>query len=245
MRSLITICWLFLLITTALAGSKAITYEIEGRQYLGYYVSPAKNAPLILLIHDWDGLNDYEIKRSEMLAQMGYAVFAADLFGKGVHPQTVEEKRRLTGELYANRDRMRTLLQGALKTAEDQGANIWNAVAIGYCFGGTAVLELARSGADLRGFVIFHGGLKTPEGQDYSRTLGKILVFHGTADKNVPMEDFGALARELEKANVPHEMTTYGGAPHAFTVFGSSNYRKDVDKKSWRRFVEFLQETFD
>ncbi len=89
---------------------------------------------------------------------------------------------------------------------------------------------------------IFHGGLKTPEGQDYSRTKGKLLILHGTADANVTMEQFGKLAGELEEKGISHEMITYSGAPHAFTVYGSSRYREDADKKSWKRFKEFLEE---
>jgi len=119
------------------------------------------------------------------------------------------------------------------------------AVAAGYCFGGAAVLELARAGADLREFVTFHGGLSTPEGQDYSSARGRVLVLHGTADSAVTMDQFAALARELEAAGVPHEMTTYGGAKHAFTVFGGDRYDGNADKMSWRRFTAFLEDLFD
>jgi dienelactone hydrolase len=243
MRPFIALIMLFSLAAPAGAAGKAVTYQINGEPYEGYYVSPAPNAPLMLLIHDWDGLNDYEIKRSEMLAGMGYAVFAADLFGKGVRPAAMEERQRLTGALYKDRARMRSLLQGALAAASEQGANSKNAVAVGYCFGGSAVLELARFGADLKGFVSFHGGLTTPEDQDYSKTRGKVLILHGTADTSVTMEHFAALAVELEKAGVAHEMITYSGAPHAFTVFGGDRYRKDADEKSWKRFSDFLVET--
>ncbi len=112
---------------------------------------------------------------------------------------------------------------------------------MGYCFGGAAVLELARAGADLKGFATFHGGLGTPQGQDYSKTRGEILVMHGTADSAITMDDFAELASELERTGIKHEMITYSGAPHAFTVFGSSRYREDADRKSWSRFSEFLQ----
>ena len=95
----------------------------------------------------------------------------------------------------------------------------------------------------MKGFVTFHGGLKTPEGQDYSKAKGKYLILHGTADKNITMDQFAALANEFEQYGVDNEMTTYGGAPHAFTVFGEDRYREEADKKSWRRFLEFLKET--
>jgi dienelactone hydrolase len=180
-----------------------------------------------------------------MLADMGYAVFAVDLFGAGVRPTEVKDKRQHTGELYKDRNKMRALLQAALETAKSKGANINNTVVMGYCFGGAAVLEFARSGADMKGFVTFHGGLKKPAGQDYSKTKGKLLILHGTADKNVTMDQFARLATELEEEGVPHEMITYSGAPHAFTVFGDQRYRKDADQKSWKRFSEFLTETLD
>jgi dienelactone hydrolase len=147
--------------------------------------------------------------------------------------------------LYKDRDKMRSLLQAALATAKSKGANVHNAVAMGYCFGGAAVLEFARSGADLKGFVTFHGGLSTPEGQDYSKTKGKLLILHGTADTAITMDQFAKLATELEEKGVSHEMITYGGAPHAFTVFGEDRYREDADKKSWKRFTEFLGETLN
>jgi dienelactone hydrolase len=224
------------------AAGNPVHYEVNGSQYEGYYSSPSDKAPLVLLIHDWDGLTDYELKRTAMLNDLGYAVFAADMFGKGVRPTEREDKRRLTGELYKDRAKMRALLHGALETAVAQGADRTHAVAIGYCFGGAVVLELARSGADLKGFVSFHGGLETPEGQGYQETKGQLLILHGTADTAVSMEMFAELAEELEEAGIRHEMITYSGAPHAFTVFGSKRYREDADRKSWKRFTEYLQE---
>lgn len=227
------------------AAGKHLSYQVNGQDYEGYYVSPGGNVPLVLLIHDWDGLTDYEVKRADMLASMGYAVFAADLFGAGVRPTEVKDKRQHTGELYKDRQKMRALMNGALETAASQGADTGKAVAMGYCFGGAAVLELARSGADLKGFATFHGGLKTPRGQDYSAARGEILVMHGTADTAITMDQFAALAAELEAAGVQHEMITYSGAPHAFTVFGSERYREDADRKSWARFGEFLSERLE
>ena len=227
---------------SALGAGKAVTYQVDGSDYEGYYVSAGDTAPLVLLIHDWDGLTDYEVKRAEMLADMGYSVFAADLFGAGVRPKEVKDKRQHTGELYKDRTKMRALMNGALDKAATLGGNRGNAVAMGYCFGGAAVLELARSGADMKGFASFHGGLKTPAGQNYGNTSGKILVMHGTADTAITMDQFAGLATELEAAGVKHEMVTYSGAPHAFTVFGSPRYRKDADSKSWKLFGEFLDE---
>jgi dienelactone hydrolase len=225
---------IFIMLASSAYGTEgtAVTYEVDGKPYEGYFISPSPKAPLILLIHDWDGLTDYEIKRAGMLADMGYAVFAADLFGAGIRPTEVTDKRQHTGELYKDRKKMRSLMEAALDEAKSRKADVKNAVAMGYCFGGAAVLELARSGADMKGFVTFHGGLSTPEGQDYSGTKGTLLILHGTADANITMGQFAELAAELEGNGVSHEMITYSGAPHAFTVFGSSRYREDADRKS-------------
>ncbi len=243
MRILYILMLVAILSTTAAAAGKAVSYQANGNSYEGYFITPGAGAPLVLLVHDWDGLTDYEIKRAGMLAEIGYAVFAVDLFGAGVRPTAEADKRRHTAELYGDRNKMRSLLNAALEAAKAQGADTANAVAMGYCFGGAAVLELARSGAELKGFVAFHGGLTTPEGQDYAQTKGKLLILHGTADTSVTMEHFAWLAAALEEKGVSHEMITYGGAPHAFTVFGTDRYREDADKKSWRRFGEFLSET--
>jgi len=243
MNYIFTLFFLFFLSSSAIGSGNPVLYQVNGKVFEGYYVSPFPDAPLILLIHDWDGLTDYEVKRANMLADLGYAVFAADLFGTGVRPTEVIDKRQHTGELYKDREKMRNLMRGALEAAKSRGANVNNAVATGYCFGGAAVLELARSGEDLKGFVTFHGGLSIPEGQDYSQAKGRLLIMHGTADENITMDDFAKLAVELEGKKVPHEMITYGGAPHAFTVFGDDRYREDADKKSWNRFTKFLGET--
>ena len=125
---------------------------------------------------------------------------------------------------------MRALLSGALDTAKANGGNASNAVSMGYCFSGAAVLEMARSGADMKGFVSFHGGLKTPQGQDYKSTKGPLLVLHGSADKIISLDDFISLTKELETTGVDNEMIAYSGARHAFTVIGSQRYHEEAEK---------------
>ena len=226
-----------------LANGKFVTYEVDGKKYEGYYSSPSKDAPLVYMVHDWDGVTDYEVKRAQMLSDMGYATFAVDLFGKDVRPTETAQKKKLTGSLYKDREKMRALLNAGLETAKKEGANINNAIGVGYCFGGAAILEMARSGVELKKFIPFHGGLTTPKGQDYSKTKGEIVVFHGSADKSVSMQDFANLTVELETAGIAHEMHTYSGAPHAFSVIGSNRYHKRADESSWARFSEVLDET--
>lgn len=224
---------------SAIAGESKI-YNVNGSDYEGYWASVDDNAPLVLLVHDWDGLTDYEIKRAQMLNNLGYNVFAVDLFGKGIRPTKIEDRRQHTSELYKDRNKLRALMQGGLDFASSLTKNSANTVVMGYCFGGAAVLESARAGMDVKGFVTFHGGLSTPEGQTYEETKAPILVLHGTADSAITMDQFADLATELEAQQVNHEMITYSGAPHAFTVFDSPRYRKNADEKSWKRFTEFL-----
>jgi dienelactone hydrolase len=243
MKYVFTLFFVLIFSSTAIAAGEFVSYEVNGEPYEGYFVSPSPNAPLILLIHDWDGLTNYEVKRANMLADLGYAVFALDLFGAGVRPTEVTDKRQHTGELYKNREKMRALMKGALNAAKSRGANIENAVVVGYCFGGAAVLELARSGAELKGFATFHCGLKTPQGQNYAKTKGEVLIMHGSADSAITMDQFADLAKELQSAGVAHEMISYGGAQHAFTVFGGNRYQETADIKSWKRFTEFLADT--
>jgi dienelactone hydrolase len=235
-----------LMVTLVFGGKpqgKHIIYKIDGKKYEGYFVSPSASAPLVIIIHDWDGLTSYEQQRADMLAELGYAAFAADLYGAGVRPTEFKDKHARATALYQDRGEMRARIKGALRAAKDHKADVTNAALIGYCFGGAATLEGARAGMDLKAFVAFHGGLDTPEGEDYTQTKGEILILHGSADQSVSMEDFANLANELEKAGVSHEMISYSGAPHAFTVFDSERYREDADRKSWKRFIQFLEET--
>ncbi len=225
------------------AFANNITYKIDGKDYEGYYTSPSKNAPLVYMVHDWDGINDYEIKRAKMLNELGYAVFAVDLYGKGIRPTELEDKKAITKSLYDNRDEMRKRLNAGFEEAKKLGLNTQNSVGMGYCFGGSSILEFARSGENLKAFIPFHGNLATPSGQDYKNAKGKIIVFHGSADTVVPFSEFSSLAVELENSGLDHEMITYSKAPHAFSVFGAKSYREDADKKSWKRFTEVLEET--
>ena len=231
--------------TASAITSKNITYTVDNQAFKGYYAKSDKpNAPFILLIHDWDGVTDYERKRANMLANEGYNVFAADMFGAGIRPTAMEDKKRLTGELYDDRNKMRSLLAAALNVGQQQGNNVQEGVTMGYCFGGTVALELARSGFPQKAFVPFHGAFDIPAGQNYDDTKGEILVFHGSADESVSLESFTALAKTLEAAKVPHEMVTYSNARHAYTVFDSDRYDARADQRSWKRYMDFLEEEY-
>jgi dienelactone hydrolase len=162
-----------------------------------------------------------------------------DLFGVNAKLEGFDDYRRETGKLYKNRSEFRERIsKGIEATSNDTVRN----VLAGYCFGGAAVLEGARAGFSLDGFVSFHGGLATPEGQNYLNTQGTILLLHGSADPVSGMDDLAGLLNELTAAGVEHTARIYGGARHSFTVQGSRDYLEDADKKSWQAFLEFLSE---
>ncbi|MBD3634909.1 MAG: dienelactone hydrolase family protein [Methylophaga sp.] len=234
---------LALLLLSAQLSAEPVTYSYQDQRYQGYYLADKADQPLVLLLHDWNGLTDYEIKRAHMLSEQGYAVFAADLFGAGIRPTKDEDKRQHTGELYQDRAKMRGLIEAALKQAETLGADISNAVLMGYCFGGAGALEMARAGAEYRGFVSFHGGLATPEGQDYKKAQGALLILHGAADRHISLDDFNQLAKQLEQEHDNYEMIAYGGARHAFTEWNDDRYHAEADRRSWQRFLNFLEHT--
>lgn len=226
----------------AFAG-ETVDYQINGKGYTGYFAraeGPARG--LVLIIHDWDGLTGYEMKRADMLAQMGYDAFAVDLYGKGNRPVETAAKKAETAKLYKDRETMRKrILAGLAEARKRSGKGV---VVMGYCFGGAAVLELARSGQaeGVKGYATFHGGLATPEGQSYKAGTAPIFIAHGGADASITMDQVAKLAQELEAAGITYEIEIYSGAPHAFTVFGESRYQERADKKSWAAFQDFLKE---
>ncbi|MDF7808530.1 dienelactone hydrolase family protein [Pontiellaceae bacterium B12219] len=232
---LIGICLLF----AAWVCADSVVYEIEDAAFEGFIENAGADAPMVLLIHDWDGLTEYEIKRAGMLRELGYSVFAIDLYGQGVRPTAIADRKKCMSMLTEDRPKMQAYMEGALEFAKSQGLNTENCVAMGYCFGGTAVLELARSGADLKGFATFHGGLGLPEGQDYSKVSGEYLIMHSITDGMAP---FSELAEGLEKAGVGAQLICYTGAPHGWTVFDSPRYAEKQDGESWALFVQFLND---
>jgi len=243
MKFLLTTLAALCFASSAWAG-EAVTYEVDGAAYEGYHADAGEDAKgLVLIIHDWDGLTDYERQRADMLAEMGYDAFAVDLYGKGNRPVETGAKKAETEKLYNDRETMRALILAGLDEARRRGGG--DAVVMGYCFGGAATLELARSGQaeNIVGYASFHGGLSTPEGQSYSADTPPILIAHGGADRLISMDAAAQLSRELEEAGVTYEIEVYSGARHAFTVFGSDRYQARADQKSWASFNTLLANT--
>lgn len=225
--------------TPALAED--VAYDVGGEAFTGYWAGAEAPKGLVLIVHDWDGMTDYERKRADMLAAMGYDAFALDMFGNDTPIETVDHRRAATGALYQDRDRMRMLLSAGIEQARAR-AGEGDMVVMGYCFGGAVTLEMARSdmAGMAAGFATFHGGLSTPEGQGWDGDEPPVLVLHGGADTSITMEDVATLSSEMEAAGNAYRIEVYSGAPHAFTVFGSERYREEADTESWQAFSDFL-----
>ncbi|KAA0010396.1 dienelactone hydrolase family protein [Billgrantia pellis] len=225
-------------------AGEAIVYEVGDEPFEGYFTGADGDARgTILIVHDWDGLDDYERQRADMLAEQGYDAFAIDLFGQNQRPETVEERQEATSALYSDRERMRELTLAGLAQAREQEA-AEEVVIMGYCFGGAVALEIARSGEaeNVAGYVSFHGSLATPEGQEWPEEVPPLLIAHGAADESVTLEDVATLVEELEAIEATYEVEIYSGAPHAFTVFDGERYQERADKKSWAAFMTYLGE---
>lgn len=235
--------------TTATAGIEADYHsytvgETEFEGYVAYNSDLETSKGTVLIVHDWDGMTDYEERRAEMLAALGYTAFAIDVYGADENPQSIDENRALSGALYSDRELFRERLMGSIMEAANIPGATDQAVIMGYCFGGAAVLEAARAGADLAGFVSFHGGLGTPEGQSYAETGAPVMLFHGSADPVSGMADLAGLLDQLQEAGVEHDAQVFGGARHSFSVWGSNDYDLDADQGSWDGLQRFLDETF-
>ena len=211
-----------------------------------------KPVPGVLVVHQWMGLTDYEKTRCRQLAELGYVALAVDVYGKGIRPDTMQDAAKQAGIYKNDRELYRRRLNLGLQQLRAQTSVSTNQiVAIGYCFGGTGVLELARSGAEISGVVSFHGGLDSPEPEAGKKIKCKILVCHGADDPFVPAADIEAFKAELNRAKIDWQMDIYSGAVHSFTqpMAGNDNsrgaaYNEKADKRSWTAMKSFFGELF-
>jgi dienelactone hydrolase len=208
--------------------------------------------PGVLVVHQWLGPTDYERRRAEMLARLGYVAFCADIYGKGIRPQNPTEAGAQASKYKSDRQLLRARVNAGLDALRQQPlVDAKRVAAIGYCFGGTTVLELARSGADIAGVVSFHGGLDAPDPNDGKNIKCKVLVCHGADDPFSSPQDIAALENELRKGGVDWQLIKYGGAVHSFTQPNAGNdnskgaaYNEKADKRSWAAMKEFFAEIF-
>jgi len=212
------------------------------------YAEPkTKKRSAVLIVPQWTGISDHEKESASKLAEMGYNVLVADIYGKGIRPQPPEAGKE-AGKYKNDRKLFRERLEAAMAVlSKDEATDASRIVAIGYCFGGTGVLELARSGADVKAVVSFHGGLSTPTPDDARNIKCPVLVCHGADDPYVPAAEVEAFHKEMKAANVRYDFVSYPDAVHAFTQKGAGNdnskgaaYNKDADEKSWQAMKDFF-----
>jgi dienelactone hydrolase len=250
------------LLATLLAGSSRAAMHVETAEYkhgdvvlagyLAYDDSLPGKRPGVLVVHDWTGHNAYARKRAEQLAQLGYVAFALDMYGKGVQAKDPRDAAAKASVFKDNRTLMRSRATAGLEVLrQNPHVDEKRIAAIGYCFGGTTALELARSGADLVGVVCFHGGLGTPTPADAKNIKCKVLVLHGADDPFVPAKEVAAFEHEMKSAGVDFRIVKYPGAVHSFTnsAAGSDSsrgtaYNAKADQESWEAMRGFFDAVF-
>jgi dienelactone hydrolase len=241
------------------ARAELVTRTIEYRQgdtvlegYLAYDAAGPARKPGVVVFHQWMGLTGHERGRAEALARLGYVALAADVYGKGVRPASPKDAGAEAGKFKSDRALLRLRAQAALAAlAAQPNVAPGKLAAIGYCFGGGAALELARSGAPVLATVSFHGSLDTPTPQDARNIKGKVLVLHGADDPYVPRAAVLALEDELTGGGVDWQVVLYAGAVHSFTQPEAGNdkskgaaYDASADRRSWQAMKDFLVEIF-
>jgi len=251
---------LFFLLSLVPASAKLITRTVDYTDekgtalqgYVAYDDAVSGQRPGVIVLHDWRGLTDYTQMRADLLAKLGYIAFAADIYGKDVRPATPQEAAAAAGKYKNDCKLMRDRVNAAFDVL--RGSPLCDpkrTAAIGYCFGGTCVLELARSGAKVAGVVSFHGGLATPSAADAKNIRGKLLVLHGGDDPHVPPKEVAAFEQEMRAAGVDWQLIVYGGAVHSFTNPAAGNdpsrgaaYNAAADRRSWEAMKAFFAEIF-
>ncbi len=249
----------FLALVGALSThAKIVTQTIEYKQgdtalegYIAYDDSISGKRPGVLVVHQWLGLTDYEKHRSEQLAQLGYVAFCADIYGKGVRPKNVSEAGAESTKYKSDRALLRARVNAGLAQLEKNPlVDPKRIAAIGYCFGGTTVIELALSSADIAGVVSFHGGLDAPNPADAKNIKCKVLCQAGADDPFQNANDLAEFEQEMRDAKVDWQITFYGGAVHSFTqpdpgfVNPGAHYNEKADKRSWQAMKNFFVEIF-
>lgn len=220
----------------------------------GYYSYDDKvtgKRPAVLIAHDWSGKSEFSCHKADKLAELGYVGFALDMFGKGVNGTTKEEKSALITPFMQDRQRLQKRILAAYEVVRKLDQVLSSKIgAMGFCFGGLCALDLARSGADVKGVVSFHGLLQAPENITQKTIIAKVLALHGFDDPMVTMDQVTAFGQEMTHAEVDWEFDIYGNAMHAFTNpqandkgFGTV-YEKHADARSWVRMKEFFKEIF-
>ncbi|AXI04329.1 dienelactone hydrolase family protein [Aquirhabdus parva] len=239
--------------------SKEIPYTAaDGTKLVSYYVyddAIKTKRPGILVVHEWWGLNDYARKRATQLAKLGYAALAIDMYGDGKHTEKASEAMEMMHGVFNDASTSMTRAKAGLELLEAQPQVDTSKIgAIGYCFGGKIVLDMARAGLPLAGVASFHGVLATATPAQASVVKAKILVLHGEADTMVKPAEVDAFKAEMKAGNVPYQFISYPNAKHGFSSpaadrLGKENmidvgYNAAADKKSWHDMRVFFNSVF-
>lgn len=222
---------------------------LEG--YVAYNPAVAGKRPAVLIVHEWEGHGPYARRRADMVAKLGYLGFAIDMYGKGVRAKNHEEAGKLAGAFFGDRKLMRERAAAALEwIRKHEVCDPARVAAMGYCFGGTTVLELARGGYDIALAASFHGVLATPAPAKSGKVKAGVVVFHGADDSFISEADVTKFQEEMSKAGADWTFVSFGGAVHAFTVAekrdraAGTAYDEKADRRSWEMVKDFLAEAF-
>ena len=226
--------------------------DLTCESYIAYDDSKQEKRPCALICHAWAGQDDFERKKAEELAELGYLGFAVDLYGKGNRGKSMDENAKLMQPFLDDRKMLLKRLQAAVQAAKNHAQVDSNRmIAIGYCFGGLCVLDLARSNdPNIKGVVSFHGLFTPPEGKTADKISAKVLILHGYDDPMVKPADVVAVAKELTDASADWQIHAYGNTVHAFTLPTANMpehgilYNADSDRRSWLGMKNFIAEVF-
>jgi dienelactone hydrolase len=235
--------------------SKPVEYKIGDQNFEGLFVYPQTKGkvPGVLMVHNWLGVTDETKRQAErMAAKLGLAVFAVDVYGKGIRAKGPQDAGPLAGTYKNDRKLFRARVMRGLEVLREQKeVDPTKIVAAGYCFGGTGVLELARAGGDVAAVVSFHGGLDSPNPDDGKNIKTRVVVLQGADDPFVKPSDIAAFQDEMRKHHVDWEMAVYGGAVHGFTDTTAGNdpkagmaYNKSADERSFEVFTDLVRDLF-
>lgn len=223
--------------------------DVELKGHLAYDESVEGRRPGVLVVHEWTGLGEHPKTSARGLAELGYVAFAVDMYGGGKVTADTKEAAALSGNIKRHPDLARSRFTAALETLRGHPVcDPRRIAAIGYCFGGTVVLEMARSGLDLAGVVSFHGGLASAIPQQERRLKASVLACHGADDPHVPEEEVAAFGEEMRGLGADWQLNIYGGAVHSFTNpdadSESARYDPEAARRSWEAMKAFLREVF-
>lgn len=231
--------------------TQEVDYKFGDQEYRAFVANPEKeSAPLVLVVHTWAGRDDFVEKKAIELAEEGYVAMAVDMYGEAKVGTSTEENQSLMTPLIEDRDKLKAIINSAVEAGKKiDGVDSSKVAAIGYCFGGLVVLDLARSGTDISGVVSFHGLLMSSD-ISTDGIQAKVLVLHGERDPMVPLSMVDDFQKEMTEAEADWQLHSYGNAYHAFTNKEANDpnlgtqYNENADKRSWQSMMNFFAEIF-